>query len=56
MIRKHHVREDDYTENQIASIFSDSIRFMNAATGQELYRSELKRPADQFMLINFKES
>jgi hypothetical protein len=46
MVRKHYVREDDYTENQVVSIFSDSIRFMNAATGSELYHAELQRPAD----------
>jgi len=46
MVRKHYVREDDYTEQQVVSIFSDSIKFMNAATGAELYHTELQRPAD----------
>jgi len=56
MIRRNFVREDEYTQSQVVSVFSDSLRFMSAATGQVLYSQNLKRPADQFMLINLRES
>ena len=41
---------------QVVSVFSNSMKFMSADTGELLFSQKLNGPADQFMLINLKES
>lgn len=54
-IRKSVKREDEYISSQIVSVTSDSITFLNADGGL-LHTQNLEKKADQFMLINLKNT